>query len=318
GRCSVEPQLLVAHPGCGRHAGATSGRPPQDLLIEKDVAMALKTILLHLTDPGRATRLIAAAVPLARAAGAHLVGLSVLPPYIVMPAADGGGTSITMDEHRISYMADMARMKRAFLEATADLPRPSEWREADAAFSSVSDAVLDHVRAADLVIASQPDPKWGGSPLTEDPVRLVMEGGRPVLLIPARGDVRMPPSRVAVAWDGRREAARAAFDAIPLAVLAGNVTIISVNGDRAGRSAGDLPTAEIAAALARHGAKADSVDATARGGDVGHELLRQAHAHGADLLVMGCYGHSRLRELVLGGATRDVLAGTDMPILMSH
>ena len=280
--------------------------------------MTCKTILLHLNDLKRAPRLIEAAVPLARVAATHLVGLSVIPPYIVMPAADGGGTSITMDEHRVAFLSDMARIRQSFQTATGDLPRPAEWREADAAFSGIADAVLDHARTADLVVAAQPNGRWGGSALLEDPVRLIMESGRPGLLIPAAGKAQLPPTRVAVAWDGRREAARAAFDALPLLTLAGSATVITVNAEKGRQRSGDLPSAEICAALARHGIKIDAVDVHAHAGDVGHELLRQARGNGCDMLVMGGYGHSRLRELVLGGATRDVLAHMDLPVLLSH
>ena len=280
--------------------------------------MAGLTMLVHLNDPRRAARLLDSAVPLARAGDAHLIGLSVLPPYIPLPAADGTGVSVTLDQHRVAYRDDIAAMHARFQAATSDLARPAEWRVADAGFETVTTSVLDQGRTADLIIASQADPAWDSSSLLEDPVRLVMESGRPVLLVPNTGRNAMPPRRITVAWDGRRESARALFDAMPWLVRADDVSIVTINPEKAGPAAGDLPAAEICASLARHGAKPQAVTAHAIGSDVGPEILRQAKMQGADMLVMGCYGHSRLRELILGGASRHVLAHMDLPVLLSH
>lgn len=280
--------------------------------------MACKTILLHLNDVRRAGRLLEAAVPLARAANAHLVGLAVVPPYVVLPAMDGGGASATIEDHREAFRSEMTRLAEMFRRATAELPLPAEWLEADAAFDSVAARLLEHCRTADLIVASQADVQWSGSALLEDPVRIVMESGRPVLLIPNAGRTALPPRRATIAWDGRREAARATFDALPLLAGAEEVAVVWINPERAGGGAGDLPGSQVCAALARHGIRCQAVDAHAIGADVGPELLRQAKVQGADLLVMGCYGHSRLRELILGGASRHVLAHMDRPVLMSH
>lgn len=281
-------------------------------------AMSYRTILVHLSDPRRAGRLLEVAVPMARKMSAHIVGLSIMPPYVVVPAMDGGGTSATIEEHRFAYRDDAARMKEQFLAATSDLPIAGEWREADAAFGTVAGVILDHGRAADIIVASQSDPQWGSSNLFEDPERLIMEAGRPVLLVPNEGRCALPPKRVLAAFDGRREAARAMFDALPLLRQADDVVVLWINPEKAGPAAGDIPAAEICAALARHGIKAQGVDGHAVGGDVGMELLRQAKLDAADLLVMGCYGHSRLREFILGGASRHVLAHMNLPVLMSH
>ncbi len=280
--------------------------------------MAYKTILVHLNDPRRAKRLLDAAVPLARSMSAHLVGLSVLPPFVVIPGMDGGGVSVTVDEHRLAYVEEAKEMKATFLEATSDLPRPAEWRNEDAGFGSIASIVVDAARSADLVVASQPDPAWLNSSLREDPVRLAIECGRPTLLVPNTGKTRLPAKRAIVAWNGTREAARAAFDAIPLLQDTQDVGVVWINPEKSGGQAGDLPAADICASLSRHGLKCQGIEAHALGGDAGYELLRQATAFGADLLVMGCYGHSRLREFVLGGASRDVLARMELPVLMSH
>ena len=265
----------------------------------------------------RAERLLQAAMPLALDMNAHLTALAVLPPFIIVPAADGMGTTVSIDSHRVAYRAEIDRLKRLFTAASTGRPVPSEWREADAGFGTTAAAIIEHGRCADLIIAAQKDESWVSTALLEDPVRLAMESGRPVLLIPNAGRMALPAKRVTVAWNGRREAARAVFDAVPLLASAEDVNIVSVNPDKEMR-AEDLPAAGICAALARHGVKPQAVQATAIGADVGPELLRQAAAFGSDLLVMGCYGHSRLREFILGGASRHVLGQMNLPVLLSH
>ena len=280
--------------------------------------MTYKSILLHLHDPNRAQAPSRVAAALAREMGAHLVGLGVVPPYVVLPVMDGVGASISVDEHRTSFKSDLKRLAAIFAEATSALSPPAEWREGDAQFGTVADVVLDQGRSLDLIVAAAPERGKSHTALFEDPLRLVMESGRPVLLVP-NGDVRsVPPRRVLVAWNGRREATRAVFDAMPLLERAGEVAIVCIDPDRTSPAVGDLPGTDIATALARHGVRCQIVEASSSAGDVGHEIARQASAFGADLLVMGCYGHSRVREFLLGGASRDILANVTLPVLMSH
>ena len=145
-----------------------------------------------------------------------------------------------------------------------------------------------------------------------------MESGRPVLLVPNKGKITATPKRVTVAWNGRREAVRAVFDALPLLVGAEEVNVLWVHPERDQPDAGDLPGSDISTVLARHGIKCVVSQSAAADHGVASEILRQANAFGSELLVMGVYGHSRLREFILGGASRDMLAEMDRPVLMSH
>ena len=114
--------------------------------------MGYKSIVMHCNDPRRIGRLCEAAVPLARAMQGHLIGLSVMPPYLIIPAMDGAGVSVTVDQHRTAYADEQKVMKAAFLKAGSDLPRPAEWRIGDAAFTSVPQVVIEQGRAADLIV----------------------------------------------------------------------------------------------------------------------------------------------------------------------
>jgi nucleotide-binding universal stress UspA family protein len=280
--------------------------------------MTYKTILVYLNDPKRAQRLLDVAVPLAKAHGAHLVGLAVMPPYVVIPAYEAAGVSSTVDEHRVAYLGDIGKLKAMFSEAARKEGVATEWREADAGFGTAAIQILEHARSADIVIIAQHDPDWSYSTFLEAADRIVIECGRPVLVVPNSGPLVMPPKRVVIAWNGRREAARAAFDALPLLSPASDVSVIWVDTAADRVASGDVAGADLSTTLARHGFKCEAATVHAPNGDAAAAILREAGARGADLLVMGAYGHSRVREFILGGASRDILSRADRLVLMSH
>ena len=145
---------------------------------------------------------------------------------------------------------------------------------------------------------------------------LVFESGRPVLVLPRRTELTETFSHVVIGWDGSRAAARALADAMCFARRAGTVTVASVTGDK------DLsktaPSSDVVRHLARHGIAADAQDIPVGDLDAGVALQDFCEQAGGDLLVMGAYGHSRVREFVLGGATRSVLGMPTVPVLLSH
>ena len=135
------------------------------------------------------------------------------------------------------------------------------------------------------------------------------------MIVPNQGTVTVPPKRVLMAWDSSREAARAAFDAVCLIAEADAVKVITVG--TAGADIDPMPD-NFLAALRRHGVRCSHETAMVAWQTTGANLLSAAHDFNADLLVMGGYGHSRLREMILGGATQHVLDHAQIPILMSH
>jgi nucleotide-binding universal stress UspA family protein len=166
-------------------------------------------------------------------------------------------------------------------------------------------------RLADLCLVGQPD---------EASITLLAEAaflrtGRPAIIVPTIGAEPGPVRRAMVAWNGSREAARAVHDALPFLVEAERTIVLSIDAPAEGGAASG---SDLAAHLARHGARAE-VSALPGGGlAVGDAILARAVDESADLLVMGGYGHSRMRELVLGGATRQILTQMSLPVLMSH
>ncbi len=280
--------------------------------------MSYKTILVHCNDKRRIEALIAPTASLAETFQSYLIGLSVVPPVVVVPAPAALGPPVIVDAHCELYRAENPAIQAAFEAATRGRGFVAEWRDDDAGAFGVADCLLPYAHAADLVVASQTDGVWPGSDRLDIADRLAMESGRPVLIVPNAGVHSHVGERVLVAWNGRREAARAAFDALPILRGAKDVKVVWVNPQSERERARDIPAADICTALARHGVKCETTEQIAPRGGVGETLMACADEMSADLLVMGCYGHARLRELVFGGASRHVLSHMTTPVLMSH
>ncbi|KAB2847516.1 MAG: universal stress protein [Hyphomicrobiaceae bacterium] len=279
--------------------------------------MSYKTIAVHLNDEKRASPLLAAAVGLARRFDAHLIGVHVSPALSYVPPLPGA--SGLLQEIRRTEKEICERIGAAFQSATADMRAMAEIRFIDPpARLTPSEVILPQVRTADLVIASQTDPTWEATSALDLPERLAIESGRPVLMIPNSWSPALIGDSIVIAWNGKREAARAVFDAIPLLKTARSVVILRLEQLRGRGDRTDLPDVEIAATLARHGVKVEVDSASASEHDVGREIVARTKSAGADLAVMGAYGHSRFREFVFGGATQHVARHMHVPTLFSH
>jgi nucleotide-binding universal stress UspA family protein len=146
----------------------------------------------------------------------------------------------------------------------------------------------------------------------------VLEVGRPVLVVPSVGQFPTLGQRVLVAWNASREATRAVHDALPLLRRSRRTQVVVINPQGGAGGHGDIPGADIGLHLSRHGVNAVCERISADDVETGALLLSRAADEGADLIVMGAYGHSRLSELVLGGATRHILRHMTVPVLLSH
>jgi nucleotide-binding universal stress UspA family protein len=167
-------------------------------------------------------------------------------------------------------------------------------------------------RAYDLTIL----PKYGHPETAFVAEGLIFESGRPLLLLPPETGHGRRFAAVAIGWDGSRAAARALADALPICADAESVELVAITGEKVLGPEAALSDAR--RHLAAHGIEARGSEIAAQGLDAGAALLRHCAQAGADLLVIGAYGHSRFREFVLGGATRSVLADAALPVLLSH
>ena len=282
--------------------------------------MPYKTILVHLNNDLRVPRLINAAVQLALSSNAHLTGLFVVPHVMpvsssIFPGISGAIIKSGLDSYRKT--AEVAHV--AFEEATKGLPFVAEWRLHEPKQAGYVDAVVDHARTADLIICAQKESDWDMGDMFDVPDWLALDSGRPVLVIPKTAPINTLAERILVAWNNSRESARAVFDALPLLKTAKEVRVLCVEEPSKPQTQRDHPAAEICAALARNGVNciADQIRPS-KHREPGEELLEQVAKNDCDLLVMGCYGRSRLREFILGGASRHVLKHATVPVLMSH
>jgi len=280
--------------------------------------MSLKTLLVCLNETDRADALISAAVNLASRSGAHVIGLYVIPAMQVYPAVGMYMTAEVFEGHRKYFQERADGVETRFNEAMRKEGLSSEWRRVESTSPLVADVVIDHGLAADLVLISQTNTESEDGVELDFAERVVMEAGRPVLIIPLYGTFSTVGASVLVGWNSTRESARAVFDAVPLMQSADKVYVCWVDPKKDEAVAGQLPGSEIAASLARHGIKATVEPLPTSGLMAGEALISHASDIGADLLVMGAYGHTRMREFVFGGATRYVLQSMTVPILLSH
>lgn len=209
--------------------------------------------------------------------------------------------------------------EKAALEARAKRgAKPFAVREMLAAAGLAPGQAAVAARHADLTIMLRP----GGAPVA-DYRRAVFESvlfssGRPVLLVPPAWRAGVIGRRIAVAWNGKREAARALADAAPLLDEADEIAVFTVDAKPDADGLGPAPGADICAHLARRGLKVELRNLDGLGRPHGDTLVAGAQAWGADLLVMGGYGRARVREMVFGGVTRTVVDTAPLPVFMSH
>lgn len=281
--------------------------------------MPLKDILVHLDATARSATRLELAIDLARRHDAHLTALHVVDigmPLIAM--ADGGGGAALaglIDQMRDTGLADASTIEAAFRERIRREGMQGEWRQAE---GMVAEMVTLHARYADLVIVGQDDPDGPGTATVGLAGDILFGAGRPVLVVPYAGSVTSTGRRVLVGWNAGREAARAVNDALPLISMADSACVLTVNPRIGVGGHGEQPGADIALHLARHGATVTVEHRVAPDAPDADLLLNHAADINADLIVIGAYGHSRLREFVLGGVTRTILKQMTVPVLMSH
>ena len=276
--------------------------------------MAIKDILVHVDSTNKSDARLSIASEIAERHEAHLVGLHVKPfPFIpTSPEAGDFYAQFIEDQQRaIDHDADVAENK--YNAALRKTTVSQEWRVVS---GYPSDVVRRHARYADLIVVGQENPEADGQ-ASDLPNGTLRSTGRPVLVVPNESNVKTFARNVLVAWDAGIQATRALHDAMPLLVGAENVTVMAVNPKDTGDHGAD-PCSDICLHLARHGVKAHAWPVTSTESNAESLLLKRAFEHGSDLLVMGAYGHSRMREFVFGGVTAHVLQNMHLPVLMSH
>jgi len=284
-------------------------------ILEKPATAAamsgFRDLVVQAGETPAALARLSLAARLAQESGAHLAAVLAQNPPHVPGAVRAEIGDMFLQSWRLQARDAAARVAAAVAKAGKAAGIEIEFRTVEGRSEA---ALMLHARYADIAVIGQA--AEGDDPEQARTIESLLFGaGRPVLIVPARGSYDTAGRHVMCAWNASREAARAIADAMPLLRAADRVTVLSVDPDG---SATRIAGADIALHLARNG-----VDVTASvtyTGDlaVGDAILNRAADLGADLLVMGGYGHSRAREAIFGGATRHVLDHMTLPVLMSH
>ncbi len=280
----------------------------------------LKTILVHVDGGPCQERRLRAATLLADAHGAHLVGSAATGLSMASYGVLNGAMAMPVSNREFQELRDAVAVVLDDFVAQAERlgihgAEPRMVEDAD------RDGLLLQARYADLVVVSQ-DPgrdQGRGRATTERglPQYLALHGARPVLVVPDTYHGKPIPGDALVGWDGSMPAQRAINAALPLLAQAGTVHLALVNPDLQSGLHGIEPGADMAHYLARHGLKVDVAVAHTRATE-GEALMDMARDCHAGLMVTGAFGHSRYREWILGGVTRDVLDHAPAPLLIAH
>jgi len=276
--------------------------------------MELKDIVVHLNASKHCGRRVDYALALAKRFNTRVAGLYVGPTsdFSYLMAAQIGEDGWPSARAWVAEWRNVAKLQFEHRLEAANVA--ADWHETEGDSATMMARFAHH---ADATIVGQADPNEI-LPISDQLVaeRVVLEAGGPVLVIPYEGEASAKAQRVLVAWKASAQAARAVHDALPLLKAAEEVVVLSVNAaaDRTSQASGMM----IVTHLRRHGITAALEEEDADERVVGEIILSRAEAKGTDLVVAGAYGHSRAREMILGGVTRDLLQRAKLPVFLSH
>lgn len=276
--------------------------------------MTYRTLMTYLQAGAANEGVLSITAALVERFGARVIGVSACQP--VNPLYEEGfGAGNVVEDDRAEINSELTACEGAFRAALEGNAKGLEWRSA-ITYGPLDDYIADQARAADLIIIGKP---CGGSFFDQtrcvDVGALVMQAGRPVLLVPEK-ITALALQHVIVGWKETREARRAIRDALPLLEAAGYATILEAAGPGQ-QGLAHRRLEDVSAWLKQHDVEAAPLVIEAKGSDSG--LLRgELVARGCDLLIAGAYGHSRLRQWTFGGVTQDLLLDPDCCVLLSH
>lgn len=280
--------------------------------------MDYRTIIVHLDASRRCAQRVVVAARLAHEYGAHLIGVYAAAARTLPSSAQAEGAPELTEAWRRLYRERASDSVDRFHEEAARAGLAGA--EARVAERDPAGATALNALYADLVVLGQrdPDDDLDGLGLPRDFTEQVLErAGGPVLVVPYAGSYPRVGERILVAWNASRTAARAVRDALPFLRRAARVTVVAVNPESTGDH-GEVPGADLALYLARHGVNVEAAASHTHDVDPGSWLISRACDLSIDLLVMGGYGHSRLGEALFGGVTRSILEQMTIPVLLEH
>jgi len=255
------------------------------------------------------------AVSVAATLQAHLTGIAFIYDPVVPISGAGYIPAEIIETQREENETAAAAAIKSFNAAADQAGISAEALMTNAGLAGAGDQFARMARRFDLAIIGQPQPDVTSIEQIIGETTL-FESGRPVIMVPYIQKAPFKNDNVMICWDGSRPAARAVADALPIMGKSGRVEIVIVANERGKQD--EIEGADIGQHLARHGLKVDVHRISGGNIDIGDALLSHAADSGADFMVMGGFGHSRLREFVLGGVTRSIFESMTVPVLLSH
>ena len=275
--------------------------------------MTYTTLMVHLEIGRSNASLLQIAGDVAEHFQAGVIGIAACQP--IQPIyGDGFIAGDLMEQNRDEMAKELKEAEREFRSVLQTRVATLEWRST-VAFASLSDYIAREARGADLIITGVASSDLFDASRTMNTSDFVMRVGRPVLIVPAAVD-KLKLDRVVVGWKDTRETRRALCDALPLLKKAAHVFVVEIAAEDE-LDAAHLHLDDVVGWLKRHGIVAESLASPSTGDDT-TQLYAFAQDQDADVIVAGAYGHSRLREWVLGGVTRDLLLRADRCAFVSH
>jgi len=276
----------------------------------------IKDLVVHLSCGGQPDVSGPYAISIAETFGAHVSGVAFSYEPVIPPTIMGSIPASLIETQRAENEKAASDARAKFDEAARRAGVSFDSRALTASLPGSADQFGAIARRFDLAVVGQAEPGMlaGSQELVAESA--LFSSGRPVVLVPYIQKSGIKLDRVMVCWDASRTAARAVADALPLLARAKSIDVVIVASERP--KSDDIPGADIGQHLARHGLKVEVKRIVATESDVASTILSHAADSSADFIVMGAYGHSRLREFVLGGATRGILSSMTVPVLMSH
>lgn len=277
--------------------------------------MPLRDILVHIDDTPHCEKRFRLALKLARQQQAELFAL------YSQADAEMMGISTQVEKKKKQYKRAAEAARKRYQTLAGDSGIALDWKTAKYPGSDdmVTEQLLHYTQHMDMAIVGQYDVGTATGSIPPDLAeRLVLESGRPILIIPYAGEFKHVGRRIMIAWNTGRESVRAVNDALPLMIDAKKVHVLAIDPYKKGKRHGAMPSTDIADHLRRHDVKAKADYLNTKTLDPGNTLLSLAADESVDLLVMGAYSHHPLREWILGGVTRDILRHMTVPVLMSH
>ena len=279
--------------------------------------MSIKTILVYLRSQKDAATTLEPVLKIASARNAHVIGLHLIPDVPIYGEFPTEVSQEVIKQLQKDGNDTSAAAKRAFEQAVKSTAITHEWRSFTASYAGGTDLIARQSKSVDLIVCGKstediPD-AWSDFAETA-----IMRSGRPVLIVPAGPLPNQIGSQAVIAWNDTREAVRAVFDSLDLIRDAASVRAVTFIENETQRPAAESFGAALIATLARHGIPASLDVFCAKGSTAAEAILSKLVDEGCDLLIMGGYSHSRFREMILGGVSREILRETLVPTLVSH